>query len=125
MGEEAKISQGWPVKLLVKIGARVSHHAERWQVHVASAFPLALYYLPVFSLGAPVDPLIDCWCKVRYTQRDVRTGFLGNLIMSLPAWDLLGHHIVTFSGSGKPTGALHQRRLSRRDRPEILNHVPQ
>ncbi len=39
--EEAKRSIGWPIKRLIKVGARVSCHVRRWLVHVASAFPLA------------------------------------------------------------------------------------
>ena len=35
---------------LIKVGARVSCHARRWQVHVASAFPLAHYYRAVLGL---------------------------------------------------------------------------
>ncbi len=30
-------------------GARVSYHAKRWHVHVASAFPLARHYRAVFG----------------------------------------------------------------------------
>ncbi len=36
---------------LIKIGARVSYHARKWHVHVASAFPLAHYYRAVFGYG--------------------------------------------------------------------------
>ncbi|GEM_PF-5230041 len=31
------------------VGAKVSYHGRRWQVHVASAFPLAGYYRAVFG----------------------------------------------------------------------------
>jgi hypothetical protein len=34
-------SYGMVIKLLIKVGTRVSHHARRWYVPVASAFPLA------------------------------------------------------------------------------------
>jgi hypothetical protein len=40
-GEEVKRSIDWLIKRLIKVGARVSYHARRWYVHVASAFPLA------------------------------------------------------------------------------------
>ena len=35
------------IKHLIKVGARVSYHARRWYVHVASAFPLAHHYRAV------------------------------------------------------------------------------
>jgi hypothetical protein len=50
-GEEVKRSMEWLVKRLIKVGARVSYHARRWYVHVASAFPLAHYYWAVMSWG--------------------------------------------------------------------------
>ena len=34
----------WSTDRLIKVGARVSYHARRWYVHVASAFPLAHHY---------------------------------------------------------------------------------
>jgi hypothetical protein len=37
----------WLVKRLIKVGARVSYHARRWYVHIASAFPLANHYRAV------------------------------------------------------------------------------
>ena len=41
----------WLIRRLIKIGARVSYHAKKWHVHVASAFPLAHYYRAVFGYG--------------------------------------------------------------------------
>ncbi len=41
MGERVRRSIEWLIKRLIKVGARVSYHAKRWHVHVASAFPLA------------------------------------------------------------------------------------
>jgi hypothetical protein len=43
-GEEVKRSIDCLIKRLIKVGARVSYHARRWYVHVASAFPLARHY---------------------------------------------------------------------------------
>src|SRR5208337_1973747 len=40
-GEEVKRSVDWLIKRLIKVGARVSYHARRCYVHVASAFPLS------------------------------------------------------------------------------------
>ena len=40
-GEAVKRPMDWLIKRLIKVGARVSYHARRWYVHVASAFPLA------------------------------------------------------------------------------------
>jgi hypothetical protein len=37
----------WLIKRLIKGGARVSYHARRWYVQVASAFPLAQHYRAV------------------------------------------------------------------------------
>jgi hypothetical protein len=36
---------------LIKVGARVSYHARRWYVHVASAFPLAQHFRVVLDWG--------------------------------------------------------------------------
>jgi len=37
-GKEVKRSMEWLIKRLIKVGARISYHARRWYVHVASAF---------------------------------------------------------------------------------------
>ena len=50
-GEEVKRSIDWLIKRLIKVGARVSYHARRWYVHVASAFPLAQHYRAVLAWG--------------------------------------------------------------------------
>jgi hypothetical protein len=39
----------WPIDRLIKVGARVSYHARKWYVHVASAFPLAHHYRVVLA----------------------------------------------------------------------------
>ena len=44
-------SMEWLIKRLIKVGARVSYHARRWYVHVASAFPLAHHYRAVLAWG--------------------------------------------------------------------------
>jgi hypothetical protein len=49
VGEEVKRSMEWLIKRLIKVGAKVAHHGRRWQVHVASAFPLGRYYQAVFG----------------------------------------------------------------------------
>jgi len=51
-GEEVKRSMDWLIKRLIKVGARVSYHARRWYVHVASAFPLAHHYRAVLAWGS-------------------------------------------------------------------------
>jgi hypothetical protein len=50
-GEEVKRSIDWLIKRLIKVGARVSYHARRWHVHVASAFPLAHHHRAVLAWG--------------------------------------------------------------------------
>jgi hypothetical protein len=50
-GEEVKRSMEWLIKRLIKVGARVSYHARRWYVHIASAFPLAHHYRGVLAWG--------------------------------------------------------------------------
>jgi hypothetical protein len=50
-GEEVKRSMEWLIKRLVKVGARISYHARRWYVHIASAFPLAHHYRAVLARG--------------------------------------------------------------------------
>ena len=42
MGEGVRRSVEWLIRRLIKAGARVSYHARKWHVHVASAFPLAI-----------------------------------------------------------------------------------
>lgn len=49
VGEEIKRSMEWLIKRLIKVGAKVAYHGRKWQVHVASAFPLARYYQAVFG----------------------------------------------------------------------------
>jgi hypothetical protein len=49
LGEEVKRSIEWLIKRLIKVGAKVAYHGRRWQVHVASAFPLARHYQAVFG----------------------------------------------------------------------------
>jgi hypothetical protein len=49
VGEEVKRSMEWLIKRLIKVGAKVACHGRMWQVHVASAFPLARYYRAVFG----------------------------------------------------------------------------
>jgi len=41
----------WQIKRLIAVAARVSYHARRWYVHVASAFPLAHHYREVLARG--------------------------------------------------------------------------
>jgi hypothetical protein len=47
--KEVKRSMDWLIKRLIKVRARVSHHARRWYVHIASAFPLAHHYRAVLA----------------------------------------------------------------------------
>lgn len=51
-GEEVRRSIDWLIKRLIKVGARVSYHARRWYVHVASAFPLSHHYRAVLAWGS-------------------------------------------------------------------------
>ena len=51
-GEEVRRSIEWLIKRLIMVGARVSYHARRWYVHVASAFPLAHHYQAVLEWGS-------------------------------------------------------------------------
>jgi len=48
-GEQVKRSIEWLIKRLIKVGAKVAYHGRRWQVHVASAVPLAHHYRAVFG----------------------------------------------------------------------------
>jgi hypothetical protein len=64
-GEEIIVASGklcapslaldWQIKRLIEVEARVSYHARRWYVHVASAFPLAHHYRAVLAWG-PLAP---------------------------------------------------------------------
>ena len=42
------LALGWQIKRLIEVEARVSYHARRWYVHVASAFPLVHHYRAVW-----------------------------------------------------------------------------
>ena len=48
-GEGVRRSMEWIIKRLIKVGAKVAYHGRRWQVHVASAFPLVRHYEAVFG----------------------------------------------------------------------------
>jgi hypothetical protein len=51
----------WLIKRLIKVKARVSYHARRWYVHVASAFPLVHHYRAVLAWGSQlVNPRKIC-----------------------------------------------------------------
>ena len=51
-GEEVKRSMEWLIKPLIKVGARVSYHARRWYMHIASAFPLSHHCRTVLACSA-------------------------------------------------------------------------
>ncbi len=48
-GEKVKRSIEWLIKRLIKVGAKVAYQGRMWQVHAASAFPLAGHYRAVFG----------------------------------------------------------------------------
>jgi hypothetical protein len=45
----------WLIKRLMKVRTKVSYHGPRWEVHVASAFPLAHDHRAVFWVKALVQ----------------------------------------------------------------------
>jgi Transposase DDE domain group 1 len=51
-GEEVRRSIDWLINCLIKVGARVSSHARRWYVYVASALPLAHHYRVLLARGS-------------------------------------------------------------------------
>jgi hypothetical protein len=51
-GEEVKRSMDWLIRRLFKVGARVSYHARRRYVRVATAFHLAHHYCEVLAWGS-------------------------------------------------------------------------
>jgi len=48
-GEKVRQSIKWVIKRLIKVRAKVACHGLRWQVHIASAFPLVRNYEAVFG----------------------------------------------------------------------------
>ena len=50
-GEGVRRCVEWLIRRLIKVGAKVSYHARRWQVQVSSAFPLRHHYLAVIDSG--------------------------------------------------------------------------
>ncbi len=50
-GEGVRRCVEWLIRRLIKVGAKFSYHARRWQVQVSSAFPLRHHYLAVIDSG--------------------------------------------------------------------------
>ena len=50
-GEGVRRSIEWLIRRLIKVGAKFSYHARRWQVQVSSAFALRHHYLAVIDSG--------------------------------------------------------------------------
>ncbi len=48
-GDEVKRSMEWLIKRMIKVGAKVAYHGRKWQVHEATAFPLAHHYRATFA----------------------------------------------------------------------------
>ena len=48
-GEPVKHSTAWLILRLIEVGAEKNHHAGRWHVYVASAFPLFCHGRTVFD----------------------------------------------------------------------------
>jgi len=51
-GEGVSRSIEWLILRLIKVGARVSYHAKKWHVHVATAFSLTHHYQEVLGSGS-------------------------------------------------------------------------
>lgn len=45
-------SINWVIERLLKVGARISSHARRWYIHIATALPLAHHYRAVLAWGS-------------------------------------------------------------------------
>ena len=50
-GEGVRRCVEWLIRRLIKVGAKFSYHARRWQVQVSSAFALRHHYLAVIDSG--------------------------------------------------------------------------
>ena len=50
-GEGVRRSVEWLIRRLIKVGAKFSYHARRWQVQGSAAFPLRHHYLAVIDSG--------------------------------------------------------------------------
>ena len=50
-GEGVRRSVEWMIIRMIKVGAKFAYHARRWQVQVASAFPLRHHYFAVIDSG--------------------------------------------------------------------------
>ena len=48
-GEGVRSCVDWLIRCLIKVGAKFSNHARRWQVQVSSSFPLRHHYLAVID----------------------------------------------------------------------------
>lgn len=49
-GEPVRRSIEWIIRRMVKVAAKGSQHARRWDVHIANSFPLAHHYRAVFQM---------------------------------------------------------------------------
>ena len=58
-GEEVRPSIKFIIKRLIKVGAKVAAHGRQWQVHLASAFPLAGHYEAVFWMNIGAYQSVD------------------------------------------------------------------
>ena len=77
MGEEVKRSMEWLIKRLIKMGARVAYHGRRWQVHVASAFPLARVLPSCVRVTTRVEKKLTECRRVEHAQnKDTRDLFI-------------------------------------------------
>jgi hypothetical protein len=110
MGEEVKRSIEWLIKRLIKVGAKVAYHGRRWQVHVASAFPLALPSRVRVRTARTFRLTEEGW--VRYAQKEENAGLIINVTTVLSSSGLLND----------PPGSLQVVEALWRDR--IPGHAP-
>ncbi len=50
-GEEVRRSIEWPIRRLIKVGAKIAYHGRRWNGHITSVIPLAHHYRAVLGYG--------------------------------------------------------------------------
>lgn len=74
LGEEVKRSMEWLIKRLIKVGATVVYNGRRWQVHVASAFPLSRVLPSCFRLRIKTFWLTK-FPRVKYARKGKKRGF--------------------------------------------------
>jgi hypothetical protein len=99
-GEEVKRS----IERLIKVGAKVAHHARMWQAHVASAFPLAHHHRAVFGRRDTIKICLTEESTEWYAPILGKQPLIGQKCGSWGRWTIFGTRIDADSRSNAAEG---------------------